>query len=90
MDNILNMQYYPTNSQVDAVPQSSPLRKRRCLNKEVIFLFFNWWFFFEIEIEIEYVVTTYNVVMIGDKWKFTKISRRENRKVTTSFLDLLL
>jgi len=32
MDNILNMQYYPTNSHVDASP---PSRKRRCLNKEV-------------------------------------------------------
>lgn len=36
MDNILNMQYYPTNSHVDAAVHSPPLRKRRCLNKEVI------------------------------------------------------
>lgn len=36
MDNILNMQYYPTNNHVDAAMHSSPLRKRRCLNKEVI------------------------------------------------------
>nr|XP_031827092.1 transcription factor cwo isoform X1 [Nomia melanderi] len=34
MDNILNMQYYPTNNHVDAAMHSSPLRKRRCLNKE--------------------------------------------------------
>lgn len=59
MDNILNMQYYPTNSQVDAVPQSSPLRKRRCLNKEVIFLFFRLIdFSLKIEIEIERRDTT--------------------------------
>lgn len=32
MDNILNMQYYPTNNHVEASP---PPRKRRCLNKEV-------------------------------------------------------
>ncbi|KAG5306435.1 HEY1 protein, partial [Acromyrmex insinuator] len=34
MDNILNMQYYPTNSHVDASVHSPPPRKRRCLNKE--------------------------------------------------------
>lgn len=35
MDNILNMQYYTANSHVDAVAHSPPLRKRRCMNKEV-------------------------------------------------------
>lgn len=39
MDNILNMQYYPTNSHVDAAVHSPPMRKRRCLNKEVILSF---------------------------------------------------
>ncbi|EFN89077.1 transcription factor cwo isoform X2 [Harpegnathos saltator] len=34
MDNILNMQYYPANSHVDASVHSPPPRKRRCLNKE--------------------------------------------------------
>lgn len=34
MDNILNMQYYPTSTHVDAAVHSPPPRKRRCLNKE--------------------------------------------------------
>lgn len=37
MDNILNMQYYPANGHVDAAAHSPPMRKRRCLNKEVTF-----------------------------------------------------
>lgn len=53
MDNILNMQYYPTNSQVDAVPQSSPLRKRRCLNKEVISLSFFFFFQFSSDFSLK-------------------------------------
>lgn len=48
MDNILNMQYYPTNSHIDISVHSPPPRKRRCLNKEVNIYFRQ----FESEIDI--------------------------------------